>query len=60
MYYRLLDLGFEAKFAIFAESFLIGRTVRIRLGGPDLKAPGLPQGSPLSPVLFALHMVPLA
>ena len=33
MYYRLLDLGFKAKFTVFAESFLTSRTVRIRLGG---------------------------
>jgi len=33
MCYRLLDLGFEAKLAVFAEAFLTGRTVKMRLGG---------------------------
>jgi len=60
MYYRLLNLGFEAKFAVFAKSFLTGRTVRLRLGGPSRQAPSLPQGSPLSPMLFALYIAPLA
>ena len=53
-------MGFEAKLAVFAESFLTGCTVKMQLGGPDLKALGLPQGSPLSPVLFALYIAPLA
>ena len=42
MCHRLLDLGFEAKLATFAESFLTGRTVKIRLGGPLREALGLP------------------
>ena len=32
----------------------------MRLSGPLQEAPSLPQGSPLSPVLFALYIAPLA
>jgi len=55
-----LDLGFEARLGLFVETFLTHRSVTMRLGGPPKAAPVLPQGSPLSPVLFALYMAPLA
>lgn len=54
--YRLLELGFGAKLALFAKRFITGRTASLLLDGKRRPQTGLPQGSPLSSILLALYM----
>jgi len=42
--------------ALFAERFMSGRTASLLLDGKPRPQAGLPQGSPLSPVLLALYL----
>ena len=56
MAHRLLALGLGARPALFAERFMTGRTACLVLDGKPRPQAGLPQGSPLSPVLLALYM----
>ena len=56
MAHRLLALGLGARPALFAERFITGRTAYLVLDGKPRPQAGLPQGSPLSPVLLALYL----
>ena len=61
--HRLRTQGWPNNLARWIASFVTGRTVQIRLDnklGPRLKILcGLPQGSPISPILFMLYLAPL-
>jgi len=52
--HRLEELGLGAKVALFAERFATGRSATLRVDGRPRPQLGLPQGSPVSPVLLAL------
>ena len=60
---RLREQGWPTSLCAWALSFATDRTASIRLGDetqPNASlASGLPQGSPASPVLFALFIAPL-
>jgi ribonuclease HI len=60
---RLREQGWPECLVRWIQSFATGRTVRIRLDGStgpvtDVVC-GLPQGSPISPILFMLYIAPL-
>jgi hypothetical protein len=60
---RLREQGWPSNLVQWVASFAIGRSVQIRLDGEtgpttDIQC-GLPQGSPVSPVLFMLYLAPL-
>jgi hypothetical protein len=60
---RLREQGWPSHLTQWVASFATGRSVRIRLDGTtgpptDIQC-GLPQGSPVSPVLFMLYLAPL-
>ncbi|KAI9034748.1 RNA-directed DNA polymerase [Aspergillus affinis] len=61
--YRLRTQGWPDNLIRWVASFITGRTVQIRLDGElgpliDILC-GLPQGSPISPILFMLYIAPL-
>jgi endonuclease/exonuclease/phosphatase (EEP) superfamily protein YafD len=61
--YRLRTQGWPDNLVRWITSFITGRTVQIRLDeelGPKTRIfCGLPQGSPISPILFMLFLAPL-
>jgi hypothetical protein len=61
--YRLREQGWPDHLVRWVYSFTTQRTVRIRLDGetgPEIAIQcGLPQGSPVSPILFILYIAPL-
>jgi len=61
--YRLREQGWPDHLVRWVYSFATQRTVRIRLDGetgPEIAIQcGLPQGSPVSPILFMLYIAPL-
>ena len=61
--HRLCDQGWPARLVKWVGSFLGGRTAAVSLDGitdsPQPTAGSLPQGSPVSPILFMLFMQPL-
>ncbi|KAI1000325.1 hypothetical protein K3495_g7870 [Podosphaera aphanis] len=60
---RLREQGWPENVVLWVTSFVTNRVVRIRLDGstgPETKVHcGLPQGSPVSPILFMLYLSPL-
>lgn len=60
---RLMDQGWPPEVVGWVRSFCAGREARIRLDGhttsPFPLQCGLPQGSPVSPILFLLYIAPL-
>ena len=61
---HLLDgMGFDDGTCRWVDSFMQGRTIRMDINGsagmPRDSTSGLPQGSPVSPILFALYLSPL-
>jgi hypothetical protein len=61
--YRLRLQGWPDNLVCWIASFMTGRSVQIRLDGEvgpliDILC-GLPQGSPISPILFMLYLAPL-
>ena len=61
--YRMRTQGWPNNLVDWVGSFVTGRSVRIRIDGemgPLQKVTcGLPQGSPVSPILFMLYIEPL-
>jgi len=56
MAHRIIEVGLGAAVALFAERFASGRSAVMRLDGRTRPQAGLPQGSPLSPILLAIYM----
>ncbi|APA07400.1 hypothetical protein sscle_02g021700 [Sclerotinia sclerotiorum 1980 UF-70] len=60
---RLREQGWPNNLVRWVQSFAINRSIKIRLDGeigPETKLEcGLPQGSPISPILFMLYIAPL-
>ena len=60
---RLISQDWPTQYVRWVSSFLRGRSAKMRVDGvlsKDEALPGtLPQGSPVSPILFALFMSPL-
>ena len=61
---HLLDcMRFDDGTCRWVDSFMQGRTIRMDINGsagmPRNSTLGLPQGSPVSPILFALYLSPL-
>ena len=60
---RLREQGWPNNLVYWVGSFMSGRTARVRLEGATTAtyplACGLPQGSPVSPILFMLYTEPL-
>ncbi len=57
--WKLVETGWDRKAAYFCTSFLTDRVATIRgdpTGAHRLTPGGLPQGSPLSPILFTLYL----
>lgn len=61
--YRLRAQGWPDNLVLWIASFVTGRTIQIRFDnelGPSTNIScGLPQGSPISPILFMLYIAPL-
>ncbi|EDN91513.1 hypothetical protein SS1G_00916 [Sclerotinia sclerotiorum 1980 UF-70] len=60
---RLREQGWPNNLVRWVQSFATNRSIKIRLDGetgPETKLEcGLPQGSPISPILFMLYIAPL-
>ncbi len=60
---RLREQGWPNHLVLWIQSFTTGRAVKIRMDGETGPATsiqcGLPQGSPISPILFMLYIAPL-
>lgn len=60
---RLREQGWQDNLVRWVASFATGRSVQVRLDGetgpPTDVSCGLPQGSPVSPILFMLYIAPL-
>ena len=60
---RLREQGWPNNLVHWIQSFITGRTIKIRLDGETGPVTniycGLPQGSPISPILFMLYIAPL-
>lgn len=60
---RMREQGWPIKLCEWVHSFISGRSTAMRMGADTLPvrhvACGLPQGSPASPILFALFLEPL-